>query len=128
MARGYYPLCPDLGPRWHWLSLDEQTRIHAFLITQLAERDDLPANVAFEVIPMQWHHLGEHFPVIGIPASDEDDHAKGALLSGVAQRLGEELSGLIREMGMDALRVRSAAQTLRWEDVHNLSASSQSND
>lgn len=115
MRRGYHLVCPDLGAAGQRLSLDDQTRLHSYLIGRIGEVTTVPVGLGFEVIPLRWHHHGEAYPAIGMFA--EPGPPAAGDLTVLSLQIEDGLSDLVQRIGLEPLLQLSSGETLRWEDV-----------
>ena len=115
--KGYYPVCQDFPPRGSRLSNDVCVRCLSYVLRYIGQIVTIPEGLELEVMSLQWHHLGQPYPSIGI-LSNEISDAEPDIMQ-VSDEIGDKITDFINTIGIDILVQLSQSETLTWEDVLN---------
>ena len=119
--KGHYLVCPDFGPDGAKLSYDTLVRCFCYILKRIHEIATVPPGVQFEIISLRWHHFGEAYPSLGIPADERNkDGEKMTRLSFV---IGDQITEFIHSIGLNSLIELSSEETMTWADVLKLQKS-----
>jgi len=113
---GYYLVCPDLVPGTGGITENQCVKCLCYVIEHMNEVAPIPPEMAFEVISVRWHHVGEPYPVIGIPANGRPE----LLVPDIAQfsmMLEHKVTEYIERCGLQKLVELSKGEALTWADV-----------
>jgi hypothetical protein len=113
---GYYLVCPDLVPGTDGITEDQCVKCLCYIIQHTNGVAPVPPKMEFEVIPVRWHHVGQPYPVIGIPAKGKPE-LLAPNISQFAMMLEHKVTEYIERCGLRELVELSKYEALTWDDV-----------